>query len=84
MNQFFESLYNSNGVIEKEPELWEGEWAICEVTHDESTFYANNWQKQGYWHLGEAKAPMQKEDGPSIMVADFLMPETGRLMDGIG
>jgi len=34
--------YNSDGVVEKEPELREDERVICEVTHDESTFYAND------------------------------------------
>ena len=34
--------YNSDRVVEKEPELQEGEQAIHEVTHDESTFYAND------------------------------------------
>ena len=50
--------YNSDGVVEKEPELQEGERVICEVTHDESTFYANDRRKQGYWHANEAKAPV--------------------------
>lgn len=34
--------YNRDGIVEKEPELQEGEQAICEVTHNESTFYAND------------------------------------------
>jgi hypothetical protein len=76
--------YNSDGVVEKEPELREGEQAIREVTHDESTFYANDRRKQGYWHPNEAKAPVRKEEGSSIMVADFLTPETGRLKDDVG
>src|SRR5258706_2042375 len=75
---------NSNGDVEKEPELQEGEQVIQEVTHDESTFYANDRQNQGYWHPNEAKAPVRKEEGPSIMVADFLTPETGRLKDDFG
>ena len=76
--------YNRDGIIEKEPVLLEGERLIREVTHDESTFYANDRRKQGYWHPDEAKAPVRKEEGPSIMVADFLTPETGRLKDDVG
>ena len=76
--------YSSDGAIEKEPELREGERVIREVTHDESTFYANDRRKHGYWHPNEAKAPVRKEEGTSIMVADFLTPETGRLMDEFG
>ena len=76
--------YDSDRVLEKEAELREGERVICEVTHDESTFYTNDRRRQGYWHPNEAKAPVRKEEGSSVMVADFLTPETGRLKDDIG
>jgi hypothetical protein len=74
--------YNSDGVVE-EPRLQEGERVICEITHNESTFYANNQRRQGYWHPNKAKAPVRKEEGSSIMVADFLTPEIGRLKDNV-
>jgi len=75
--------YDRDGNIDKLPELQEGERAIREVTHDESTFYANDRRKQGYWHSDEVKKPVRKDDGVSIMVADFLTPEIGRLKDEI-
>ena len=73
--------YDRDGKIDKLPELQEGERVIREVTHDESTFYANDRRKQGYWHPEEARKPVQKHEGVSIMVADFLTPEIGRLKD---
>jgi hypothetical protein len=72
-----------DGRIER-PKLQEGEKIIREVTHDESTFHANDRRKQVYWHPAEAKAPVRKDEGSSIMVADFLTPEIGRLKDGEG
>jgi hypothetical protein len=76
--------FKQDGSIEKEPELQVGERPIREVTHDESTFYANDRRKQVYWHPAEAKAPVRKDEGSSIMVADFLTPEIGRLKDDEG
>jgi hypothetical protein len=73
--------YDGDGNIEKLPDLQEGERVIREVTHDESTFYANDRRKQGYWHPEEGKKPVRKDEGTSIMVADFLTPEIGRLRD---
>ena len=73
--------FRRDGSIEKEPDLQEGECPIREVTHDESTFYANNRRKQGYWHPDKARAPVRKDEGSSIMVADLLTPEIGRLKD---
>ena len=73
--------FRRDGSIKKEPDLQEGECPIREVTHDESTFYANDQRKQGYWHPDEARAPVRKDEGSSIMVADLLTPEIGRLKD---
>jgi len=75
--------YDKDGNLEKLPELQDGEQAIREVTHDESTFYANDRRRQGYWHPEEGKKPVRKDEGTSIMVADFLTPEIGRLKDEI-
>jgi len=75
--------FDKDGNPDKLLELQEGERAIREVTHDESTFYANDRRKQGYWHPEEGKKPTRKDEGVSIMVADFLTPEIGRLRDEI-
>ncbi|THU75878.1 hypothetical protein K435DRAFT_706193 [Dendrothele bispora CBS 962.96] len=49
------------------------------VTHDESTFYAND-QRRAYWiHASEKAKPVKKGEGISLMVSDFLTVEWGRL-----
>ena len=73
--------FNKDGNIDKLPELQEGKQVLQVVTHNESTFYANDQRKQGYWHPDERKKPAQKDEGFSIMVADFLTPENRRLKD---
>ena len=75
--------FDKDGNIDKLPELQEGKQVLQEVTHDELTFYTDDWRKQGYWHPDERKKPVQKDEGSSIMVADFLTPEEGRLKDDI-
>ncbi|KIJ36225.1 hypothetical protein M422DRAFT_96515, partial [Sphaerobolus stellatus SS14] len=51
------------------------------VTHDESTFYANDRRKTKWSHSSEKAAPERKGEGASIMISDFLTPEWGRLRD---
>jgi transposase len=53
------------------------------VTHDESTFYANDRRKTKWTHSADKATPERKGDGPSLMVSDFLTPEWGRLKDDI-
>lgn len=52
------------------------------ITHDESTFYANDRSRQRWFHTSEAATPVRKGEGASIMVSDFLTPTFGRLIDG--
>jgi hypothetical protein len=52
------------------------------VTHDESTFYANDRRKTKWTHTSETATPEHKGEGPSIMVSDFLTLEWGRLVNG--
>jgi len=49
------------------------------MTHDESTFYANNEQKTHWYHESEAPMPVKKGEGASIMTSDFLTSEWGCL-----
>ena len=49
------------------------------VTHDESTFYANDERKARWYHESEAPMPVRKGEGTSIMASDFLTSEWGRL-----
>ncbi len=51
------------------------------VTHNESTFYANDPRKIKWSHLFEDPKAQPKGDGQSIMVSDFLTLEWGQLKD---
>ncbi|KAF8486647.1 hypothetical protein JB92DRAFT_3130812 [Gautieria morchelliformis] len=52
------------------------------VTHDESTFYANDCRKTKWTHSSHKSTPERKGDGVSLMVSDFLTYEWGRLRNG--
>ncbi|KAL5504652.1 hypothetical protein ACEPAH_7315 [Sanghuangporus vaninii] len=54
------------------------------VTHDESTFYANDQRKLRWVHNSELPKPKLKGEGPSIMVSDFCTPEAGWLKSADG
>lgn len=49
------------------------------ITHDESTFYANDWRKTRWIHVSEKAEPVRKGEGASIMVSDFCLPDLGWL-----
>lgn len=50
---------------------------IIPVTHDESTFYANDQRKQRWVHASEGAVPLRKGEGNSLMASDFCCPELG-------
>jgi hypothetical protein len=49
------------------------------VTHDESTFYANDERKSRWVHQDQKAVTERKGDGMSIMISDFLTSEWGHL-----
>jgi len=52
------------------------------VTHDELTFYENDWRKM-HWINDNVKAVAEeKGKGQSIMASNFLTSEWGQLKDG--
>ncbi|KAI0083234.1 hypothetical protein BDY19DRAFT_900582 [Irpex rosettiformis] len=61
------------------PTQQRGRFKLILVTHDESTFYANDRRKTKWVHASEKAASQPKGEGSSIMVSDFLVPEWGRL-----
>lgn len=77
-------VYGNNGELVSNPttvDLRNGRFPLILVTHDESTFYANDRRKTG-WHHPDANVPQPKGEGQSVMVSDFLTPNWGRLKDG--
>ncbi|KAF8433330.1 hypothetical protein L210DRAFT_3507087 [Boletus edulis BED1] len=52
--------------------------------HDESTFYANNRRKLHWVHESEGALPQPKEEGASLMVADFVSADYGWLQSPDG
>jgi hypothetical protein len=52
------------------------------VTHDESTFYENDRQRNCWSHKNDKATPQRKGEGTSLMVSDFLTTEWGRLTHG--
>ncbi|KIJ31064.1 hypothetical protein M422DRAFT_90429, partial [Sphaerobolus stellatus SS14] len=59
-----------------------GRFRIILVTHDESTFYANDRRKTAWTHSSDKAVPQPKGEGQSLMISDFLTSEWGRLVDG--
>ena len=49
------------------------------VTHDKSTFFANDERKTPWVHESHKALPERKGDGTSIMISDFQTSEWGRL-----
>jgi len=49
------------------------------VTHNESTFYANDHRKTQWIHKSERPEPVRKGEGSSLMVSDFCSPDLGWL-----
>jgi hypothetical protein len=78
--------YNNNGEIDTTPvgfPVPQGtRFRLILVTHDESTFYAHDRRKNQYTHATDKATPQRKGEGPSLMIADMLTLEWGRLKDG--
>ncbi|EIW77797.1 hypothetical protein CONPUDRAFT_62226 [Coniophora puteana RWD-64-598 SS2] len=79
-------IYDNDGNVVKTPEgfVLQGKYAgqrfrVLLVTHDESTFYANDWRQTAWLHTSSKATPQPKGEGESMMVSDFLVPEWGRL-----
>ncbi|KAF8220159.1 hypothetical protein L208DRAFT_1127784, partial [Tricholoma matsutake] len=79
------TTYDNSGNIDKIPvgfQVADGHFKLILVTHDESTFYKNDW-RQNYWLFkGDKATPQKKGEGVSLMVSDFLTLEWGRLTHG--
>ncbi|KAF8225733.1 hypothetical protein L208DRAFT_413992 [Tricholoma matsutake] len=80
--------WDNNGVETKPLEFHSpdinGRFRLIPVTHDESTFYANNERKTRWIHESQKAAPERKGEGTLIMISDFLTSEWGRLTSADG
>ncbi|KAJ7237080.1 hypothetical protein C8J57DRAFT_1529611 [Mycena rebaudengoi] len=81
--------YDNNGNVKKTPVgyaldgKFKGQpFRLILVTHDESTFYANDRRKVGWISKMEKNKAQPKGEGESIMASEFLTLEWGRLIDG--
>jgi hypothetical protein len=79
-------VYDNNGNAEGSPAGFpvqqNGRFRLILVTHDESTFYANDRRKTKWSHVSEKATAERKGEGVSLMISDFLTSEWGRLRDG--
>ena len=75
-------MYDNNGNELTHPPGFPvsgGRFCLVLVTHDESTFYANDRHKTKWTHADEKAVAERKGKGESIMVSDFLTMDWGRL-----
>ena len=47
--------------------------------HNESVFYAHNWQKKGWYHKDVSTKPYTKDEGASLKIANFISADFGWL-----
>ena len=59
-----------------------GRFPLILVTHDESTFYANDCRKTKWVHPSQTAVAEAKGEGQSVMASEFCVPEWGPLHDG--
>lgn len=81
-------LFDNDGNVLLTPQGFDvpqgARFRLIAVTHDKSTFYAEDRQKN-YWHPPNQKpVPERKGEGESLMISDFLTVEWGQLTDDDG
>jgi hypothetical protein len=59
-----------------------GRFRLILITHDESTFYANDRRKTKWIHPSQTAVAEPKGEGQSVMASEFCVPQWGRLCDG--
>ena len=78
----FDNDRNQTNQLNGFPVAQIGRFQIILVTHDESTFYANDRRKTKWIHTSQTAVAEAKGEGQSIMASEFCVPEWGRLHDG--
>jgi hypothetical protein len=59
-----------------------GQFQLILITHDKSTFHANDRCKTKWVHASEKAVVERKGESDSIMVLEFLTTEWGHLQHG--
>ena len=76
--------YDKDGLVNTSPAGFEvpgSHFQLVLVTHEESTFYANDRCRTRWTHANETPTPEHIGEGATLMVLDFLVPEWGWLKD---
>ncbi|OAD70636.1 hypothetical protein PHYBLDRAFT_69527 [Phycomyces blakesleeanus NRRL 1555(-)] len=81
--QYSEKYDNVTPSLVSYPQLPEGVKQHVFVTHDESTFYANDYQKYAWVEDGESYC-LPKSEGRSIMISEFQCPCHGTMRGYVG
>jgi hypothetical protein len=73
----FMQMYEDYDVdVEIPLELFNGDTEFIWMTHDEACFWANDDKKRVWFEKGKPP-PFKKDQGPSLMVSQYLNPKTG-------
>ena len=78
----FDNDRNQTNQLVGFPATQIGHFQIILVTHDESTFYANDCRKTKWIHTSQTAVAEAKGEGQSIMALEFCVLEWERLCDG--
>ncbi|OAD78027.1 hypothetical protein PHYBLDRAFT_108288 [Phycomyces blakesleeanus NRRL 1555(-)] len=81
--QYSEKYDNVTPSLVSYPQLPEGVKQHVFVTHDESTFYANDYQKYAWVEGGESYC-LPKSEGRSIVISEFQCPCHGTMRGYVG
>jgi hypothetical protein len=78
--------YKSDNSIKHKPTGFAvpqgGRFQLILITHDESTFYANDHHKTQWNHVMDKATPQRKGEGPSLMISNMMTSEWGQLRHG--
>ncbi|KIL57925.1 hypothetical protein M378DRAFT_188351 [Amanita muscaria Koide BX008] len=85
-NLFLPTWYSfeQKELVEVPKNLEEGGRRLIAWFHDESIFYAHDWQTSQWVKKGTAPLPYKKGEGASLMVADFVSADYGFLQSRDG
>jgi len=77
--------YNNDGNVDSTPTSFPvahgHQFHLVLITHDESTFYANDHRKNLWNHKTDKATPQCKGEGPLIMISDMITVDWGQLKD---